>query len=49
MKKQFLKIATLLLFATVAFSSCSVSYRERRAHDDHHDDHDHHYEEVHHY
>jgi len=52
MKKHFLKIITLLIFASVAISSCSVEYREHRRdrmdhHDDHHDD-DHHDDEMHH-
>jgi hypothetical protein len=48
MKNQVLKIITLLLFTSVAISSCSVEYREhRRARYDHHDDHR--YNEVHRY
>ncbi len=50
MKKYFFRIATLLLFASVALSSCSVGYRERhrrgreeiRVHDGGHDHHDEH-------
>jgi hypothetical protein len=39
MKKHFLKIVTLLIFASVAISSCSVQYRERqRSHHDHNND-----------
>jgi hypothetical protein len=41
MKKYFFKLLTLLLFTSVAVSSCSVRYREnhrRHVHDnDHHD------------
>jgi ABC-type Zn2+ transport system substrate-binding protein/surface adhesin len=48
MKTQIIRLITLLIFASVAISSCSVEYRERhrRHNDDHHDrdhDHDHHY------
>ena len=51
MKKHFLKIFTLLVFASVAISSCSVQYRERRhtrvehRNNDYHDDH--HYDQMH--
>lgn len=56
MKKHIIKMVTLLIFTSVALSSCSVEYRERRMHrndpnwhdphNDHHDDHhdDHHYD-----
>lgn len=53
MKKHVIKLVTLLIFTSVALSSCSVEYRERRMHrhdpnwhDDHHDNHhdDHHYD-----
>ncbi len=52
MKKYMLKLAALLLFTSVAFSSCSLEYRQRhmggRDHGgDHHDDH--HYDNVHRY
>jgi hypothetical protein len=56
MKKYVIKMVALLIFTSMAISSCSVEYRERRAHrgdpnwhghDDHHDDH--HYDNVHHY
>jgi hypothetical protein len=45
MKKQIIRLVALLIFASVAVSSCSVEYREghRRHYDDHHDrdrDHD---------
>jgi len=49
MKNYMLKLAALLIFASVALSSCSVQYREsHRRHDgdgrEHHDrDHDHNY------
>ncbi len=51
MKKQFLKIVTLLLFATVAISSCSVEYRQHRqyGHDYDHDHHDDRHDDEHHY
>lgn len=60
MKKYIIKVVTLLLFTSVALSSCSLDYRERRAHrndpnwhDSHdrggHDHHDdHHYDNYHH-
>ena len=43
MKKYILKMAALLIFASVALSSCSVQYREsHRRHDgDHGEHHDH--------
>jgi hypothetical protein len=49
MKKQIVRLIALLVFASVALSSCSIEYREgHRRHwdDDHHDrddhdDHDH--------
>jgi hypothetical protein len=51
MKKHIIKLATLLLFTSVAISSCSVDYRERRKHrndpnwhDPHSRDRDHHYD-----
>ncbi len=44
MKKHLLKIVTLLIFASVAISSCSVEYRERHHHVD-----DHRYDEPHRY
>jgi hypothetical protein len=41
MKKQIVRLITLLIFAS-AISSCSIEYRERHGHHDH--DHDeHHY------
>ncbi|HTK21526.1 MAG TPA: hypothetical protein VL442_18535 [Mucilaginibacter sp.] len=49
MKKQITRLIALLIFASVAMSSCSVEYREGHRHhrdDDHHDrdrDHDHDY------
>ena len=46
MKRQFLKIVTMLLFATVAISSCSVEYREHRRYVHDHPD-DHHYDQHH--
>lgn len=53
MKKHIIKLATLLLFTSVAISSCSVEYRERRMHRNdpnwHDHDHDHHYDDHHHY
>lgn len=56
MKKDIIKVVTLLLFASIALSSCEVQYRERsmyRHNRDWHDgydrryDHDGHYD--HHY
>ncbi|WP_214069976.1 hypothetical protein [Mucilaginibacter sp. dw_454] len=54
MKKLIIKVVTLLLFTSVVASSCSLEYRQHRAHrndpnwhdGDHHDDHhdDHHYD-----
>lgn len=43
MKKQIIRLIALLIFASVAVSSCSVEYREhhRYHHDDDHHDHDH--------
>jgi ABC-type nickel/cobalt efflux system permease component RcnA len=41
MKKHFFKIMALLLFTSMAISSCSVEYRERRQHDREQHDHDH--------
>ena len=52
MKKQVIRLIALLVFASVAMSSCSVEYREahrhhndgdRHEHEEHHDhdDHDH--------
>ncbi len=58
MKKYIIKMVALLLFTSVAISSCSLEYRERRSHrndpnwhDPHgHDrDHDRHYDNVHRY
>jgi ABC-type nickel/cobalt efflux system permease component RcnA len=57
MKKYMIKMAALLLFTSVAISSCSLEYRERRNHrndpnwhDPHgHDHDDHHYDNNHHY
>jgi outer membrane biogenesis lipoprotein LolB len=51
MKKQIIRMITLLAFSSVLLTSCSVEYRQRHAHRDgrndrdHHDDHhdDHHY------
>ena len=47
MKKQIMRLLALLIFASVAMSSCSVEYREHHRYhhdDDHHDrDHDHDY------
>lgn len=49
MKKHIIKLVTLLLFTSVAVSSCSLEYRERRMHrndpnwhDQHDRDHNHH-------
>ena len=41
MKTQIVRLIALLIFASVALSSCSVEYREHHRHhyDDHHDDH----------
>jgi len=40
MKTQIIRLIALLIFASVAMSSCSVEYRQRHHHhDDHHDDH----------
>lgn len=50
MKNYMIKLIALLMFASVAVSSCSMEYREHRRaerhdrghdhdHDDHHDDH----------
>jgi hypothetical protein len=39
MKTQIIRLIALLMFASVALSSCSVEYRERHRH---HDDNDHH-------
>jgi len=39
MKKQIIRLIVLLIFASVAVSSCSVEYREGHRHhwdDDHH-------------
>jgi ABC-type nickel/cobalt efflux system permease component RcnA len=44
MKKQVIRLIALLIFASVAMSSCSVEYRERHRHhydDRDHDNHDH--------
>ncbi|MES2279570.1 MAG: hypothetical protein V4592_26285 [Bacteroidota bacterium] len=49
MKKYLIRMIALMMFASVAISSCSVEYRqhrkEQRGHDHDHDDHhdDHHY------
>lgn len=42
MKKQIMRLIALLIFASVAISSCSIEYREhhRRHWDDHDHDHD---------
>lgn len=42
MKKHFLKIVTLLIFASVTISGCMVQYRERARghHDRYYDRHD---------
>jgi hypothetical protein len=59
MKKYMIKMVALLLFTTVAVSSCSLEYRQRHMRGgnqpgrdrDHHDDHngDHHYDNNHRY
>jgi hypothetical protein len=50
MKKYVIKLVTLLVFASVAISSCSVEYRQRRMHRHDPNGHDdHHYDNVHHY
>lgn len=43
MKKQIVRLIALLIFASVAMSSCSVEYREHHRHhwDDEHHEHDH--------
>lgn len=43
MKKQIVRFIALLIFASVAMSSCSVEYREHHRHhwDDEHHEHDH--------
>jgi len=44
MKKQIIRLIALLIFASVAMSSCSVEYREHHRHhweDEHHEHHDH--------
>ena len=48
MKTQIIRLIALLMFASVAISSCSIEYRERHNHhsdndrrDDRHDDRDH--------
>ncbi|MDB5022486.1 MAG: hypothetical protein JWP78_241 [Mucilaginibacter sp.] len=48
MKTQMIRLIALLIFASVAMSSCSIEYREhhrRHSDDEHHDrdDHDHDY------
>ena len=42
MKKQIMRLIALLIFASIAISSCSVEYREEHRHhrDDEHHDHD---------
>ena len=58
MKKYVVKMVALLLFASVAISSCSLEYRERRSHrndpnwhdpNDHGHNNDHHDDNIHHY
>lgn len=47
MKKYMIKLVALMLFTSVAISSCSVEYRQRhmRGQDHSHDhDNDHHYD-----
>ncbi len=39
MKTQIIRLIALLIFASVALSSCSVEYREHHRHHDDHDDH----------
>jgi len=40
MKKYIIRMVALMIFASVAISSCSVEYREHHRHyDEHHDDH----------
>jgi hypothetical protein len=50
MKKQIMRLIALLVFASVAISSCSIEYRERHGH--HHDGggdhHDHNYRDYNH-
>ena len=50
MKKQIVRLIALLIFASMAISSCSIEYREehrhhrddeRHDHDRDHDEHDH--------
>jgi hypothetical protein len=54
MKKYGMKMVALLVFASVAISSCSIEYRERRRndreheHDRGHDARDRDYDEAHH-
>jgi len=54
MKKYVIKMVALLLFTSVAISSCSIEYRERHRSDrEHggdrgHDNRDRNYDEVHH-
>jgi hypothetical protein len=43
MKKYVIRMVALLIFTSMAISSCSVEYRQRHMHHD-----DHHYDEVHH-
>jgi hypothetical protein len=47
MKKYILRMIALLVFAAVAFSSCSVEYRN--AHRGHRDGYDHDHDRDHHY
>lgn len=45
MKKQVIRLIALLMFASIAISSCSVEYREGHRHhadSEHHDNGDHH-------
>jgi|APCry1669191515_1035360.scaffolds.fasta_scaffold09987_2 hypothetical protein len=41
MKKYFLRIIAVLVFASAVLPSCSVEYRERHRHHDHDDHRDH--------
>lgn len=42
MKNYTIKLIALLIFASVAISSCSVEYQQRHHHDDHGYNNDHH-------
>ncbi|MDB4923946.1 MAG: hypothetical protein JWR23_2 [Mucilaginibacter sp.] len=61
MKKYVIKMVTLLVFASVTITSCSLEYRQRRMHERDndrgrdndrnrdHDNNDHHYDNAHRY